>query len=109
VEVLLEHGYEVFSINPKQLDRFRDRYFPARAKDDGRDAFVLADTLRTDQHCSRVVRLNGPRIIRLCELTRIDEELNSCFPRHCSQLCQQLQRYFPLVLELSRKADEPWI
>jgi transposase len=29
VEVLLEHGYEVFSINPKQLDRFRDRYFPA--------------------------------------------------------------------------------
>ena len=29
VEVLLEHGFEVFSINPKQLDRFRDRYFPA--------------------------------------------------------------------------------
>ena len=57
VEVLLEHGFEVFSINPKQLDRFRDRYFPAGAKDDGRDAFVLADSLRTDQHCFRAVRV----------------------------------------------------
>jgi len=33
---------------PKQLDRFRDRHSPAGAKDDGRDAFVLADSLRTD-------------------------------------------------------------
>ena len=43
------------------------------------------------------------------ELTCIDEELNFCFQRHCSQLRQQLQRYFPHVLELSRTADEPWI
>ena len=28
VEELLEHGFSVYSINPKQLDRFRDRYFP---------------------------------------------------------------------------------
>jgi len=59
VEVLLEHGFEVFSINPKQLDRFRDRYFPAGAKDDGRDAFVLADSLRTDRHCFRAVRVSA--------------------------------------------------
>jgi hypothetical protein len=29
---------------PKQLDRFRDRYSQAGAKDDRRDAFVLADS-----------------------------------------------------------------
>ena len=109
VEVLLEHGFEVFSINPKQLDRFRDRYFPAGSKDDGRDAFVLADSLRTDQHCFRAVRVSDPRIIRLRELTRLDEELNFCFQRHCSQLRQQLQRFFPHVLQLSKTADEPWI
>ncbi len=109
VEVLLEHGFEVFSINPKQLDRFRDRYFPSGAKDDSRDAFVLADSLRTDQHCFRAVRVSDPHIIRLRELTRLDEELNLCFQRHCSQLRQQLQRYFPHVLELSKTADEPWI
>src|ERR1035438_10456438 len=48
VEYLLERGYAVFSINPKQLDRFRDRHTVAGAKDDRRDAFVLADSLRTD-------------------------------------------------------------
>lgn len=46
VETLVENGFAVFSINPKQLDRFRDRYSPAGAKDDRRDAFVLADALR---------------------------------------------------------------
>jgi Transposase len=42
VETLLERGLMVHAVNPKQLDRFRDRYFPAGAKDDRRDAFVLA-------------------------------------------------------------------
>src|SRR5918994_2283972 len=51
VDTLIEHGFAVFSINPKQLDRFRDRYSPAGAKDDRRDALVLADSLRTDLHC----------------------------------------------------------
>jgi hypothetical protein len=41
VETLLAHGFSVFSINPKQLDRFRDRHSVAGAKDDRRDAFVL--------------------------------------------------------------------
>ena len=50
----------MFSINPKQLDRFRDRYSPAGAKDDRRDAFVLADSLRTDPHCFHAVRLDEP-------------------------------------------------
>ena len=42
VDALLERGYCLFSINPKQLDRFRDRYSVAGAKDDSRDAYVLA-------------------------------------------------------------------
>jgi hypothetical protein len=41
VDTLLERGYHVFSINPKQLDRFRDRYSVAGAKDDRRDARIL--------------------------------------------------------------------
>ena len=46
VETLLERGIAVFAINPKQVDRFRDRYALSGAKDDRRDAFVLADALR---------------------------------------------------------------
>jgi hypothetical protein len=44
VEAFLERGYAVYSINPKQLDRFRDRHSVAGAKDDRRDAFVLASS-----------------------------------------------------------------
>jgi Transposase len=47
VEALLERGFWVHAINPKQLDRFRDRFTVAGAKDDRRDARVLANSLRT--------------------------------------------------------------
>src|SRR4029077_4001783 len=33
VEALLERGFCVYGINPKQLDRFRDRFTVAGAKD----------------------------------------------------------------------------
>ena len=41
VEGLLERGFHVFALNPKQLDRFRDRHSVAGAKDDRRDALSL--------------------------------------------------------------------
>jgi len=47
VESLMERGFRLWSINPRQADRFRDRFSPAGAKDDSRDAQVLADALRT--------------------------------------------------------------
>jgi transposase len=67
VEALVERGIHVYAINPKQLDRFRDRHTVAGAKDDRRDAFVLAASLRTDQPAFRRVRLEDPLIIELRE------------------------------------------
>ena len=55
VEALMDRGVAVFAINPKQLDRFHNRLSPAGAKDDRRDALVLALSLRTDRHCFRRV------------------------------------------------------
>src|SRR5262249_47119959 len=46
---LIERGFHVFALNPKQLDRFRDRHSVAGAKDDRREAFGLADSVRTDR------------------------------------------------------------
>jgi len=109
VETLLEHGFAVFSINPKQLDRFRDRYSPAGAKDDERDALVLADSLRTDRHCFRAVRIDDPQIIRLRELSRLEDDLLAERNRLSNQLWEQLRRYFPALLKLSSSADEPWL
>jgi transposase len=109
VETLLEHGFAVFSINPKQLDRFRDRYSPAGAKDDRRDAFVLADALRTDMHCFRAVRLDEPAMIRLRELSRLEDELGQEQTRAVNRLREQFHRFFPQLLELCECADEPWL
>ena len=52
VESLMERGFAVHAINPKQLDRFRDRFSVSGAKDDRRDARVLGDSLRTDTRFS---------------------------------------------------------
>ena len=45
VETLVERGYAVFAINPKQLERFRDRYTTAGAKDVDRDAWCAASAV----------------------------------------------------------------
>ena len=45
VETLMERGFKVHAINPKQMDRFRDRFTMAGAKDDSRDAEVMASRL----------------------------------------------------------------
>ena len=70
VESLLNRGFQVHSINPRQLDRFRDRFSPAGAKDDSRDAHVLADTLRTDPRCLRRLEPLDALLVELREWSR---------------------------------------
>ena len=60
VETLIERGFKVHAINPKQMDRFRDRFTLAGAKDDSRDAEVMASALRTDPRCFRLLAARGP-------------------------------------------------
>jgi endonuclease III len=109
VETLVEQRFAVFSINPKQLDRFRDRYSPAGAKDDERDAMVLADSLRTDRHCFRAVRLGPADILRLRELSRLEESLGRERQRIENQLWDLARRYYPQLLRLAACPNEPWL
>ena len=62
VEMLVERGFAVFAMNPKQLARFRERHTVADAKDDRRDARVLATSLCTDLPSFRAVRLRAPEL-----------------------------------------------
>src|SRR5215471_2535008 len=109
VEAFLEHRWVVFSINPKQLDRFRDRHTVAGAKDDSRDAYVQADSLRTDQHGFRRLEFDHPVVVRIRELSRTEESVGTDFRRTVNQLYQLLLRYYPPLLQLSAVPDEPWI
>lgn len=108
VDTLLEHGVHVFALNPKQLDRFRDRHTVAGAKDDRRDAFVLADSLRTDQPAFRRVQPDHPLVVQVRELSRVDDDLREDLTRLSNRLREQLHRFFPPALELCPAADEPW-
>ena len=109
VETLVERGFHVYALNPKQLDRFRDRYTVAGAKDDRRDAFVLAASLRTDRPAFRRVRLDDPVIVELREYSRMDDDLRDELTRLANRLREQLHRFFPQMLELVPAADEPWL
>ena len=109
VEGLLERGFHIFAINPKQLDRFRDRHSAAGAKDDRRDAFVLADALRTEQPSLHRLQLDAPHLLLLRELSRAEEALLEDFRRSANRLRDQLHRFYPQMLELCSAADAPWL
>ena len=75
VDALMDRGFVVHAINPKQLERLRDRVSLAGAKDDRRDARVAAGGLRTDPHLFRPVEAGDPAVIALREWSRLAEEL----------------------------------
>ena len=109
VEGLVERGFHVFAINPKQLARFRDRHTMSGAKDDRRDAFVLADSVRTDRLSFRRVQLDEPQFLLLRDLSRAEETLLEDFRRSANRLRDQLHRFYPQMLELCHAADESWL
>ncbi len=109
VEALLERGFAVHSLNPKQLDRFRDRFTVAGAKDDRRDARVLGDSLRTDRRAYRRLVNDDPDVIELREWSRMAGDLQREDNALCNRARQQLLRYFPQVLQLTDDVGKAWI
>lgn len=109
VDALLDHGFAVFAVNPKQLDRFRDRFTASGAKDDRRDAHVVADALRTDRRAFRAVRPDDATIVQLRELSRLLDDLRVEENRLTNRLREQLYRVDAPWLRLSPAANEPWV
>lgn len=109
VDTLLDRGCHVFAINPKQLDRFRDRFSPSGAKDDRWDAEVLSSAVRTDRRALRELHLSDPLTLQLREASRQDAELQEDFQRLANRLRDLLVRVWPEMLRLVPAADEPWL
>ncbi len=109
VDALLDRGFAVHAINPKQLDRLRDRISVAGAKDDRRDARVAASGLRTDPHLFRPVAVSDPVVVELREWSRLAEELQQERVRLANRVRQQLWRYYPQLLELADDVAAEWV
>lgn len=110
VESLMARGFAVHSINPKQLDRFRDRFSVSGAKDDRRDAMVLASALRTDKRHFRSLEPQRDDIRTLRTFSRRREELVTERTRHINRLVEQLWVYYPQFKEIvGDDTIRPWI
>lgn len=101
VEGLLERGLTVFAVNPKQTDRFRDRLMPSGAKDDRRDAFVIANALRTDAQWLQRLTKTDRRTVLLRALLRLRDELVTDRTRLVLRLREQLWRYYAQIIEIA--------
>jgi transposase len=108
VEALLERGFPVYAVNPKQLDRFRDRFTVAGAKDDRRDALVLADSLRNDRHCFRRLAAEEAVVVELREWSRMAEETQQERNRLANRMREQLWRYYPQTLAIGDDLAADW-
>ena len=108
VDSLVDRGFVVHAINPKQLDRLRDRFSIAGAKDDRRDAYVLGDGVRTDRRLFRQLHVADPRLIELRAWSRLAEELKEERVRLSNRVGQQLWRYYPQMQKLTDDLAASW-
>ena len=109
VETLMERQFCVYAINPKQLDRFRDRFSMSGAKDDSRDAETMTSGLRTDPRAFRRLTAMAPLVIELREWSRIAEDLGQERLRLTNRMRELFWRYFPALLELDDDLGAEWL
>ena len=100
VDFLLDEGYTVYSINPKSVDRYRDRYRVSGARDDSFDAMVLANIIRTDKNQHRAILPNSPLARELKILTQDEQKLIRFKTKLLNQIQSCLKDYYPTALEL---------
>ena len=100
VDFLLDHGVVVYPVNPKALDRARDRFRMSGAKSDPFDARVLATFLRTDHAHLRPLLPDSEAAQELRLLTRDYQRLVRQQTRLVNQLTATLKEYYPRPLEV---------
>jgi transposase len=105
IDTLLEAGITVVVISPNQVKNLRGRYGSAGNKDDRFDAFVLADTLRTDR--ARLVALtpDSDTTVTLRRTCRARKDLVQHRVAIANQLRAHLHNVFPGAVGLFAEID----
>ena len=101
VDFLLDHGVRVYPVNPKALDRARDRFRQSGAKDDLFDARVLAGFLRTDHAHLMGLEPSSEAAQELKRLTEDYQRQVRTQTRRVNQLTATLKAYYPRALEVA--------
>ena len=107
IDALLGAGVTVVVISPNQVKNLRGRYGSAGNKDDRFDAFVLADTLRTDRARLRPLTPDSPATVTLRRACRARKDLVSHRVAVANQLRAHLRNAFPGAVGLFAEIDSP--
>jgi transposase len=107
VDALLAAGITVVVISPNQLKNLRSRYGSTGKKDDRFDAFVLADTLRTDRSRLQPLTPDTPATVALRAACRARKDLIAHRVAVANQLREHLNRVFPGAVGLFADLDSP--
>jgi transposase len=105
VDALLDADLTVVVISPNRLKNLRSRYGSAGNKDDRFDAYVLADTLRTDRTQLRPLTHDSEATKTLRATVRARRELVKHRVALCNQLRAHLQAAFPGAVGLFNDLD----
>src|SRR5215207_4187737 len=94
VGALLAAGYQVYSVNPQVVSRYRGRHGSSQAQSDRGDAKVLADLVRTDRHNHRPVAGDSPLAEAVKVLARAHQSLIWARQRHVNALRSALRELY---------------
>jgi len=104
---IIDAGFTLYPINPKAVDRYRDRYKVSGKKDDYFDAMVLANILRTDRQNHRPLLPDSVLTRELRSYTQGYEALVKNQTKLCNQITSCLKDYYPVALKAFEKIDQP--
>lgn len=101
VDTLIDSGFNTYSVNPKQIDRYRGRYRNSSARDDRFDCYVGVRALRYDRECFRLLSSPNPLNMELRGWEREHKSLTEEKSRVAQQIRHHLLMYYPQMLELA--------
>jgi len=105
---LVSKGYTIFGIQPKSAQRARDIYRPSGSKDDGIDAFVLAEFIRVNTNRLRPWHPPSAITLELRELLRWREQLIHQRTAAYQRLGALLAEWSPQLAELCDDLGRIW-
>ena len=105
IDALLAAGQTVYVIPPSQVKALRRRYGSAGNKDDRFDAYVLADTVRTDRRRLTPLMLDSEPTTALRKLCRARKDLIAHRIAVANQLRAHLSTTLPAVVDLFDAID----
>lgn len=100
VDFLFAQGYKIYIIAPSVVKGNRSRQSHAGAKNDSKDADLLADILRTDRHRLNSWQPDGELVQKIRIQLSLIDDLTIAIVQGRNRLEAHLLRYFPQAIDV---------